>query len=165
MWTKCETKHTRCLSRKVFFWLTNLKTESRSMFNMKYQSQPVTGCVLFGSLVINPLAATIPHYSFNKTKQHTHKKENTGRTNVAGAAPKCRGVLALSSPLPRRADGCTACKPRLSCDARSPDAPHRLLRPRHSWHPRAVITTLRPRSIVFMNAGSAFLSRFLVFGL
>ena len=48
---------------------------------------------------------------------------------MAGAARKCRSVLALSSPLPCRADGCTACKPRLSCDARSPDAPRRLLRP------------------------------------
>ena len=46
-----------------------------------------------------------------------------------GTRRKCRGVLALSSPLPRRADGFTACKPRLSCDARSPAAPHRLLRP------------------------------------
>jgi len=31
-------------------------------------------------------------------------------------------VLALSSPLSRRTDSCTVCKPRLSCDARSPDA-------------------------------------------
>ena len=45
------------------------------------------------------------------------------------AARKCRGVLALSSPLPHRAVGFTACKPRLSCDARSPAAPRRLLRP------------------------------------
>jgi len=42
---------------------------------------------------------------------------------MAGAARKCRGVLALSSPLSRCADGCIACKPRLLCDAWRPDAP------------------------------------------
>ena len=41
---------------------------------------------------------------------------------MAGSARKYWGVLALSSPLPRRTDGCTVCKPRLSCDAQSPDA-------------------------------------------
>jgi len=45
------------------------------------------------------------------------------------AARKCRGVLALSSPLPRRADGFTACKPRLSYNAWSPAAPRWLLCP------------------------------------
>jgi len=33
--------------------------------------------------------------------------------HLVTAARKCRGVLALNLPLPRCADGCTTCKPRL----------------------------------------------------
>jgi len=48
---------------------------------------------------------------------------------MAGVAGKYRVVLALSSPIPRLADGCPACKPQLSCNALSPAAPHWLLCP------------------------------------
>jgi len=47
----------------------------------------------------------------------------SGTLNMASAAQQHRGVLALSSAIPYRADGCTASKQRLSCYARSPDAP------------------------------------------
>jgi len=67
---------------------------------------------------------------------------------------RARSQLALSSPHHRRADGCTACKPRLSCDARSPDAPCQLLCQRSGWHPRAAIMTLRQMG-TFMNADFA----------
>jgi len=86
------------------------------MFNMKYQSQPVTGCVLFGSLVINPLAATIPHYSFNKTKQHTHTRKKTpeGQTwlerhqNVEECSPSARPSLAAPMAAPPASHACRA---------------------------------------------------------
>jgi len=50
---------------------------------------------------------------------------------ITEAARKCGGVVALSSPLPRRAEGFTTCKLRLSYEARSPAAPCWLVRPAH----------------------------------
>ena len=70
---------------------------------------------------------------------------------MAGAAQKCWGVLVLSSPLPRRTDGCTVCNPRLSCDAR---VQMLVFRQRRCWCPRAAITTLHPQG-TFMEAGSS----------
>ena len=52
---------------------------------------------------------------------------------ITETARKCGGVLALSLPLPRRAEGFTTCNLRLSNEARSPAAPCRLLYPAH-WY-------------------------------
>ena len=89
---------------------------------------------------------------------------------MAGAARKCWRALALSSPLPRRTHG-SVCKPRLFCDARSPDAgalqaPWLASKSRHhvaqralSWM-RAPLFLLRqpPKLVLFINCHLDMLS-------
>jgi len=62
--------------------------------------------------IVSIFSTRLPHY-------HVSRRHSV--------AQKYQRVPALSSPLPRRADGCTACKPQLTCDTQSPAAPHRLL--------------------------------------
>jgi len=78
-----------------------------------------------GKLSVDSVIGTpiLANSSWKKKKKLRHSRY------VAVVARKCGGVLALSSPLPRRTEGFTSCKSRLSYDARNPTALCWLLRP------------------------------------